>query len=239
VLERWMRVGNPGVKVVNEPVYAAGSGTNGALLIATNAVYLPEEVLNYRSEVIPVLPIVWESLPKDTVYGQRWYRAPDGFGIQNLVVLMGRDRTSIHQPQYCLKGGGWDIVRETREDIEIPGADGYSLPVMRLTLSKSVHLTNGVVSRGGTFVYWFVADNELTAEHATRMRWMTQDLLFKGVLQRWAYVICFAECPPGREDEAYRRIREFIVASVPRYQSPPRSNPGRNSKTPLQQAARE
>jgi hypothetical protein len=68
------------------------------------------------------------------------------------------------------------------------------------------------------FVYWFVADGELTATHSDRMWWMARDMLKNGVLQRWAYVICFAPCEVGAEDATFERLTDFIAATVPEFQ---------------------
>ena len=46
----------------------------------------------------------------------------------------------------------------------------------------------------GLYVYWFVADNQLTPYHGERMWWMARDLIRTGVLQRWAYVSYFTAC---------------------------------------------
>ena len=70
----------------------------------------------------------------------------------------------------------------------------------------------------GIYVYWFVADRELTADHLQRMWWMARDLIRQGTLQRWAYVACFSVCLPGQEEATYQRMKEFIAASVPEFQ---------------------
>ena len=91
---------------------------------------------------------------------------------------------------------------------------------MRLNVRSETRDTNGnPQSIGGVFVYWFVANGELTASHADRMWWMARDLMLTGVLQRWAYVICFTPCAVGSEDEAFERVKEFIIAAVPEFQT--------------------
>jgi hypothetical protein len=72
---------------------------------------------------------------------------------------------------------------------------------------------------GGVFIYWFVADNELTADHGKRVWRMGSHLLFTGELQRWAYVICSKSCPVGAEDETFEEMKAFIAASVPEFQT--------------------
>ena len=45
-------------------------------------------------------------LPSDSSYAERHYQSPDGFDVSGTVVLMGTDRTSIHNADYCLRGQG-------------------------------------------------------------------------------------------------------------------------------------
>ena len=87
-----------------------------------------------------------------------------------------------------------------------------------LSLGRVVRDGESVRREAGVFVYWFVADGELTAQHRQRMWWMARDLLTRGVLQRWAYVSCFSACPPGQEEATYARMREWIAAAVPQFQ---------------------
>ena len=61
-----------------------------------------------------------------------------------------------------------------------------------------------------------------------RMWWMAREMFRTGVLQRWAYISCFAICPPGREDATFERMTKFIAASVPEFQmaAPQQPAPG-------------
>jgi len=169
-------------------------------------------------EVVPVDRIVLDWLPKDTTYGQRLYKAADGFQTQMTAVLMGSDRTSIHQPQYCLTGNGWAINQTELDTIPINQPHAYSLPVKRLTASRLVQGPDGAISVRGIYVYWFVAENRLTAEHGQRMLDMGLEMLRTGVMQRWAYISCFSVCAPGQEQATYSRIKELIRATVPEFQ---------------------
>ena len=45
---------------------------------------------------------------------ERHYQSPDGFDITGTVVLMGADRTSIHKPDYCLRGAGLEHPLEKK-----------------------------------------------------------------------------------------------------------------------------
>jgi hypothetical protein len=225
VLLSWrshQRLGEPGVRVAAVPFMVEDRrGTNEPVQFVggKQSVLLPSEVAGYRSKVFPVAKVVWDWLPKDTVYGQRNYVADDGFWIQNTVVLMGRDRTSIHQPQYCLQGSGWQITGSERISVKMNQPVPYELPMMKLAMSAVDSVTKQEVE--GVFIYWFVADGQLAASHSTRMWWMAKDLLTEATLQRWAYVICFAPCPKGYTEKAQERILEFIRNTVPQYQLTP------------------
>jgi hypothetical protein len=134
---------------------------------------------------------------------------------------MGTDRTTIHQPQYCLTGQGWRVLSEELTTIEMDQPVPYKLPVTKMKLRRTYRVDGREREVAAVLVYWFVADNQLTADHRQRMWWMARDLLRSGVLQRWAYVLQFSICQPGAEAAAYARLSEFIRASVPEYQLVP------------------
>jgi hypothetical protein len=213
------RLGIPGVRLVNEPIYAHdGLSTNAPVLINTNQVFLPPRVLDYGSILAPIAPIVTNTLPADTMFGHRFYTNGSRI-IDFQVVLMGSDRSSIHKPQGCLQGTGWQTISSDPDTVPVDGPVKYDLPVRKLKLVRQVQLPDGKVSnQGGVFVYWFVADQQITSGHLQRMWWMARDLLTKGVLQRWAYIICYSQCEPGQEEATYAELRRFIAASVPEFQ---------------------
>lgn len=221
---RWQRLGQPGVKVGDRPIYLKTESTNQAPeLFATRSVLLPESVLNYESQPIPMDPVVSEMLPKDTEFGQRFYTAPDGFTIQHMVVLMGSDRSSIHKPEFCLDGGGWSFFGDETVAIPMERPVPYDLPVRKLLIrsERKNPATGKMVQVEGVYLFWFVSGDKLTASHNDRMVWMAKDLLLRGELQRWAYVIAFAVCPPGQTGPTYERMKRFVKASVPEFQLVP------------------
>ncbi|MEY3276685.1 MAG: hypothetical protein RL153_1953, partial [Verrucomicrobiota bacterium] len=75
-----------------------------------------------------------------------------------------------------------------------------------------------VAERSGIYVFWFVADGQLTNSHLERQGWLIRDLLLRQVLQRWAYVAYFADCNPGEEEATYQAIVELVQASVADFQ---------------------
>lgn len=213
-LKAAQKLGNPGLKVVAQPLFDP-TGKE----VAKESVFLPEKVLDYTSTLLPVSPQELNWLPKDTTYGRRLYRGPDGFELQLSIVLMGSDRTSIHKPQYCLEGQGFAIDESEEVSLRVGGAKPYDVPVMKMTTTKPVMHGGKRVNLRGVYLYWFVSENQLTASHAERMWWMARDLIQKRTLQRWAYVTYFAQCSPGQEAATLERMKAFVASTVPEFQS--------------------
>ena len=172
----------------------------------------------------PVSSIEVQWLPPDTMYGRKIYHGPDPTGIMSgimtSVVLMGTDRTSIHKPQYCLTGQGESIVKSEVISIPIARPRPYELKVMKLSTVSQQPIGGGKFAPvSGIFLYWFVADGQLTPYHGERMWLMGRDLLTKGLLQRWAYVAYFSRCLPGQENVLLERMKRFVSDSVPEFQT--------------------
>jgi len=204
------KLGVPGVKFTPVP---------GSVQVKIG---LPERVLNFTSTNIPEPEVVLGYLPKDTSYTERLYQSPDGAAMTGTIVLMGTDRTSIHKPDYCLPGQGWHIDSKNVVNVPVGGALPYELPVAKWLISENFQKPGGGTEKvSGIYVFWFVADEEQTPEFYGYLKLLTHDLLFTGVLQRWAYVSYFTTCEPGREDAAFARMEKLIAASVPAFQPPP------------------
>jgi len=213
-LKARQRQGKPGLKLVEQPTL-----DRQGKVVRPISVQLPERVLDYTSTNLPVEDIEFNTLPKDTTYGRRSYVMRDGFRSDISVVLMGTDRTSIHKPQICLTGQGWKIEKSELVTIPIDQPHRYDLPVMKLTAGMQWKAPDGSIANlRAIYVYWFVSENRLTAEHRERMWATVEDLIMTGVMPRWAYVSCLSVCQPGQEGLAYRRMEELIGAAIPEFQ---------------------
>ena len=205
------QLGVPGVKTRPIP------GSNRLEIL------LPEMVSGYTSEILTNNEdILSNFLPPDTSYRARRYLAQDDFGAQVTVVLMGNDRTSIHRPEFCLTGQGWEIdtARSTVENISMARPVAYDLPVNKLITTKQFTDKQGrsqLVS--GIYVYWFLDATHLTASATRWKAWlMPRDLLLHGRLERWAYISVFSPCLPGQEAATYERMKILIATTVPDFQ---------------------
>ena len=209
-LKTHRHLGNPGIKAVAVPGQVA-------MHIA-----LPENTPGFTSSNLPTSQVVLDYLPKDTSFAQRVYSAPDGLWVMANLILMGADRTSIHRPDYCLPGQGWQIGEKTDVTIPVAGTPPYDLPVKKWIVHNTDTTPDGRrFPVSGVYVFWFVTENNLTADFPAMLRSMTYHLLGHGVLERWAYVSYFTVCPPGAEDAAFARIKNLIAASAPEFQLPP------------------
>jgi hypothetical protein len=208
------KLGEPGVRLGNVPLF--DESTNQ---VADVSVVLPENVLNYSSQALPISEIELSMLPKDTTFGKRRYWTTNGANVDLSVVLMGQDRTSLHKPEFCLVGQGWQIDETELVTIKMARPHAYDLAVMKMVSSIRVKDEAGnPVTVRGIYVYWFVADGKLTPSHDERMWSMAMSLLRTGTLERWAYVSYFSRCLPGQEEATFGYMKEFIAASVPEFQ---------------------
>lgn len=202
-------LGNPGIKAVALP---------GRL---TMQISLPEKVAGFTSSNMPISQVVTDYLPKDTSYAQRLYTAADGMWVNANLILMGADRTSIHRPDYCLPGQGWQITDRQQVKIPIAGTHPYELPVQRWIARTTVAGPDGRQQPvTAIYTFWFVAENDETDDYPTIQKSILYHLLRKGELQRWAYVSYFSVCPPGMEDATFARVKNLIASSVPEFQLP-------------------
>ncbi|MCW5558975.1 MAG: exosortase-associated EpsI family protein [Verrucomicrobiae bacterium] len=208
-------LGEPAVRLTPVPLISADGR-----ITRTNSVFLPQRIPGYEARPEVVSDLELAGLPPDTSFGRLIYRSlSDNFAAQATVVLMGRDRTSIHQPDFCLTGAGWMIQSKRYDTIPLPGADNRLLPVRRFDAVLKYNGPDRSAQRmAGVYIFWFAADGAVTASHTERTLSLIQNLVTEGVLQRWCYTSFFARCLPGEEEATYARLRELIAATVPQFQ---------------------
>jgi hypothetical protein len=208
------RLGAPGVRVGPVPLYS-----DAGKPIADHSVILPDTLLGVKSEPVTVTDSELTSLPVDTTYGRRRYLIDKDFAPVISVVLMGTERSSIHQPEFCLVGQGWTLDQKEDVSLHIERPHPYNIPAIKFTASMETlgpHQTPTLVR--GFYVYWFVTDDKITSEHASRLWSIAQSMMEKKELERWEYISYFVTCVPGQEKATYSRLEQFIQSSVPDFQ---------------------
>lgn len=196
------RVSEPGIRVVDGQPFlpaTAGKWTGG-----------PQSGLTETERGV---------LPADTQLQRCTYTDPDGRRITCAVVLAGRDVTSIHRPEVCVTGQGWQLDPATVERIEIAGAPQGVLQVSRMNGTHAKELPNGKkVKFYGVFIYWFVGKDRVTPHHWQRILWSTMDRVLHNRNHRWAYFLVDSVAlpestdtnPKAAEDEAMQQLRRFV-----------------------------
>jgi len=185
---------------------------------------LPERVLGMRGEEQEISEAEKLILPDDTLFAKMNYS--DAFGEASIgcqIVLSGGDRRSIHRPEACLPGQGWNMLSNEPMDIELPS--GNTLTVQKLRLGRTVETPDGRrTNLPMLFLYWYVGSEMTTHDQFERILRSNLDLLLYNRVHRWAYVVVSAPVMrglvPGGLDEAetLERLTAFIQEAVPQFQ---------------------
>jgi hypothetical protein len=177
---------------------------------------LPEQVGAFRGTEIPMAEDERRILPPGTELVRKRYARAEGELLVCTIVLSSADRRSIHKPEICLRGQGWDMP--SGRVIDVPLSDGRSLAAMCLDISCPVKGGGGERMQG-KFVYWFVGRDVTTPNHWQRILRTGYDRIVRGVAHRWAYVSVMAvetaNLRPGADNAAgAQRMAEELVRDL-------------------------
>lgn len=184
-----------------------------------NSVVLPgfigTEWIGRRTEVSSVER---EILPPDTGFSRRLYVALDNPQQQVFlsIVLSGRDRSSIHQPELCVEGQGWTIKQSFTHQFDTPLTDSGRLSATVLRVERVAGDGQTVPS---LLVYWFVNGERVVPSQLQRMVRGGWDRLRHGRADRWAYMLAQTDASDG-EALALARLQEVLDGTLPRFQKP-------------------
>jgi len=182
---------------------------------------LPEQILGWQGHPAKVAQIEREILGEDTEFARKLYISPDGrMGFYLSIVLSGKDRTSIHPPEMCLRGQGW--LPQTADTVTVRVAEPkpYILDVMKLESSAQGNPKAGTVQNQKLlYLYWFVG-SDLTTPFKNDMTFRESwDRIVHGKSHRWAYVALYAIVPPGEESSTLRLMKIFLESAIPTFQT--------------------
>ena len=131
-----------------------------------NALNIPETIGPYKrlGEDQPIDERVKEVLETSMIM-QRTYMSPRGLPINLSIVYAGASRRSLHFPQVCLVGAGYEI----REQETIP--IGFDFDATRLILAKG-HEQQAVI-------YWFKTSDNFTGNFfLNSFYWAKEQIVF-------------------------------------------------------------
>ena len=136
-------------------------------------------------------------LPESSAFAHRLYRR-GGDTIMVNVVVTGRERSSIHRPEWCLPAQGFRIDQSEQTSF----TDKRSRQERAVTLLDVSRRDSKISGIGGTFAYWFVGNGRRVATHRQRLLYMAWDALREGRQHRWAYVSLLQAGRGGHERQA-------------------------------------
>ncbi len=152
-------------------------------------------------------------LPADTRILKRNYLRGDGLQLSATVVVSGKSRLSIHRPEMCLPGQGFNIQSSQVRELDLGG--GRHLRVNVVTAARAGQRPIG-------FLYWFVSPRGETPSHWRRIFSDVWDRSVHNRLNRWSMVTVFGNLPVD-DPEAFGTIQQFVAGWYPQILSRERS----------------
>ena len=149
------------------------------------------EIAGYTSAPVEVSEAERHVLPDDTQFDKRRYENMDGDWFQVSMVIGGKSKSSIHRPELCLPGQGFQMM--SPRTIESGGIEWHL-----------VTLARGAVPACGFAYTFFNQDGYRTSSHLKRIFRDVWDRSIRGRIDRWIMVTVYS--PDA--DEA--RLAEFL-----------------------------
>ncbi len=130
----------------------------------------------------------------------RPYRHKSGYPVTLTIVYAGTTRRSLHFPEVCLVGAGWEVREQGSEPLDF-----------NLTSTK-LHLVRD--NREQAVLYWFKTGENMTGNYfENAYHWATNQLTRGTATSAMIKVSC--QVQPGREDMAYAVLKDFSLSFMP------------------------
>jgi len=144
-------------------------------------------------------------LPPDTRILKRTYRDAAGRTLAMTVVVGGASRLSIHRPEMCLPGQGFQILSERTLDLDLGGGR-----LLRARLVRAARTGQEPIG----FLYWFVNRRAETASHWVRIFSDVWSRCAHNRINRWTMITLVADEPLDRPD-TQRTVARFLSEWYP------------------------
>ena len=130
----------------------------------------------------------------------RNYSSARGVPVQLTIVYTGATRKSLHFPEVCLTGQGWEIREQ------------YSSPVGVQFIGKRLVLFKGDSEQA--VLYWFKTGDTLTGSYLLNsLYWSRDQLLFRAPGSMMVKVN--TPVGPAGSDVAFRTLDDFAIGLAP------------------------
>ncbi len=154
-----------------------------------------------------------QMLPADTVLVRKLYSCRGKPNLAVSIVISSSEEVSIHRPQMCLTGQGYDISSEETWSIPLLGRQPLQVRLLSLFNLRQITGNRKAVVQS-FYAYWFVSKGYETPSSAWRIFYATWDRVFRGHVSRWAYVSIAGEKPRG-SGAADPQLHSFIQNLYP------------------------
>lgn len=120
--------------------------------------------------------------------------------ILGTLVMSGPITQSLHRPEVCLPGQGWQIAEQRRVTIRPPDAEPFEATMLRLF--REVEAPDGRRLRvRGYNIYWYTGYGVSTADYQQHIVITHRDAIFRNLRHRWGMSSFFLEMPPTLDEE--------------------------------------
>ena len=162
---------------------------------------IPSKIGGYAQvgDDIEVEDYVKELLQTSTIL-TRNYQAPNGRVLQLSIVYAGSTRRSLHFPEVCLVGNGFDIVEQAPTEV------GLSFSAKRLLLVRG--------NQYQAVLYWFKTEDRFTGNYFLNAAyWAKNQLTFKAPTS--AMIKLTTIVAPDGKDGAFQALEDFALKLGP------------------------
>lgn len=130
----------------------------------------------------------------------RTYVDPRGWPVQLTVIYAGASRRSLHFPEVCLVGQGWEIRDQSTHPV------GFSFVATKLVLVRG--------NRQEAVLYWFKTGDQLTGNFFVNSWWWAKNQLMFGAPTS---AMIKLSAPIGRygEEAAFEVLEDFASKFTP------------------------
>jgi len=162
---------------------------------------IPEYIGNYRQlgEDSHVSQHTLRVLQTSTIL-IRNYISPQGWPVQLTIVYAGATRRSLHFPEVCLVGAGWEVRKQE------------SVPLSFLFNAKKLVLISG--EKQEAVLYWFKTGDKLTGNYFLNALHWARNQLSLGTPSSSMIKLTAAIGPAG-EDATFDILQDFAIKFVP------------------------
>ena len=141
------------------------------------------------------------------------------------VIEGGPAKRSLHRPEVCLPGQGWNITDRTQIPIQLPSGRIIQATMLRM-FSDALSDSGQRIRHRAINVYWYIgSDGTTSADYYDHIRISYIDAVFRNLSHRWAMASLYVPMPPSQigmgdpmaEVNAMEEIRSFAAQIAPHF----------------------